>query len=395
MRTVGRYELLEEIGRGGAATVHLARQLDLDRLVALKELRAFSTADPSFARRFVRESRLMSGLNHPNLVTVYDYFEADGAPYIAMEYLAAGSLRACAGRLRFAAVAGAMEGILGGVGHAHAHGIVHRDLKPENVLVTDLGGVKVADFGIAKAINSLQTAITATGTTIGTPTYMAPEQALGRQLGPPADLYSIGIMAFELLAGRPPFGDAEPVAILMRHVQDEAPPLATMAPSTPPAVAEWVAQLLRKAPGERPQSASEAWDGLEEIVLDLLGPRWRRQASLTADGEAPTPTPTRTPRTVARARTVPPTPVAAAATARRHTRSRALPARSLAALLVTALAVAIVAMMVLGSGSAPRDGATRPASATAAGGVRHQPARGVGDSQSDDPSDDEPDGAEP
>ena len=169
VKTVGRYEILRELGRGGMATVHLARQRDLDRLVALKELGAFHAADPSFAQRFVRESRVAGSLSHPNIVTVHDYFEHDGTPYIAMEYVEGGSLRPWIGRMSLAQKSGVLEGILAGLTCGEAQGIVHRDLKPENVMVTSHGQVKVADFGIAKATTNLETGAfqTATGVTVG------------------------------------------------------------------------------------------------------------------------------------------------------------------------------------------------------------------------------------
>src|SRR5215207_10082022 len=284
---VGRYEIREEIGRGGTATVYLAYQTDLRRRVALKELSALSAADPTFARRFVRESWVSASLSHPNLVTVHDYFEADGAPFIAMEYLPNGSLRSRVGVLSLGQVAGVLEAMLGGLAHAHARGVVHRDLKPENVLVTADGGVKIADFGIAKALDSVETALTVTGTTIGTPASMAPEQALAGEIGPWTDLYSVGVMAYELIAGHTRFGDAEPVAILLRHVNEQPPRLARLAPSTPPALSDWVAGMLEKEPADRPGSAAEAWDALEEIVLAALGPRWRREARLPTAGATP------------------------------------------------------------------------------------------------------------
>src|SRR5881275_3342847 len=157
MRNVGRYEILREIGRGGMAFVYLARQTDLDRHVALKELAAFHAADPAFAERFLRESRVAGSLSHPNIVTVHDYFEHEGTPYIAMEYVERGSLRPYVSRMTFAQIGGALEGLLAGLTHAESHGIVHRDLKPENLMVTADGRVKIADFGIAAAATSLQT----------------------------------------------------------------------------------------------------------------------------------------------------------------------------------------------------------------------------------------------
>src|ERR671930_638650 len=257
MKTVGRYEILRDIGRGGMAIVYLARQTDLDRFVALKELGAFHASDPSFAQRFLRESRVAGSLSHPNIVTVHDYFEHEGTPYIAMEYVERGSLRPYVGHMTLAQIGGVLEGLLAGLAQAEQHAIVHRDLKPENLMVTSDGRVKIADFGIAKATNQMQTGafLTATGTTVGTPTYMAPEQAMAQDIGPWTDLYSVGCMAFELFVGRVPFHDSEaPMAILLRH-------------------------------------ANEPWDAFEEIIIGLLGPRWRREARLTERAQTTTPNP--------------------------------------------------------------------------------------------------------
>src|SRR5215207_4396917 len=234
VRTVGRYRILRELGRGGMAVVYLARQTDLDRLVALKELAAFHAADADFARRFIRESRLAGSLVHPNVITVFDYFEHDGTPYIAMEYVARGSLRPYVGRMTLAQIGGVLEGVLAGLAEAERAQIVHRDLKPENLMVTAAGSVKIADFGIAKATQAADTGafVTATGTTVGTPPYMAPEQAMGKgkEVGPWTDLYSVGCMAYELFTGKPPFYDAdEPLAILLRHITERLPPAAEVA----------------------------------------------------------------------------------------------------------------------------------------------------------------------
>ena len=282
-RTVGRYEILEELGRGGMATVFLARQAELDRLVALKELSAFRQADPAFTQRFVRESRLAGSLSHPNIVTVHDYFESDGVPYIAMEYVERGSLRPHIGRVSLTQVAGILEGMLSALEYAERNEIVHRDLKPENVMVTSSGRVKITDFGIAKATGNARNSsfLTDTGTTVGTPNYMAPEQAMGRDIGPWTDLYSVGVMAFEFFVGHVPFRDTEePMAILMRQVSDPIPPANSVNPEVDPAISYWIERLLAKKPEERTQSAAEAWDDFEEIVLDLVGPRWRRSARL-------------------------------------------------------------------------------------------------------------------
>ena len=293
MKTVGRYEILREVGRGGMAMVYLARQTDLDRFVALKELGAFHASDPSFAQRFLRESRVAGSLSHPNICTVHDYFEHDGTPYIAMEYIERGSLRPYVGSMNLAQIGGVLEGLLAGLAHGEQHGIVHRDLKPENLMVTSDGRVKIADFGIAKATNNMQTGafLTATGTTVGTPTYMAPEQAMAQDIGPWTDLYSVGCMAFEMFTGRVPFHDTEaPMAILLRHVNEQIPSVKSIDPTIDQDISDWIEPLLVKDPKQRTQSANDAWDEFEEIIIGLLGPRWRREARLR-EGSAQFDTP--------------------------------------------------------------------------------------------------------
>jgi predicted Ser/Thr protein kinase len=289
IREVGRYEIVREIGRGGTAVVYLARQTDLDRSVALKELGAFRASNPAFVERFLRESRLTGALNHPNIVTVHEYFEHDGTPFIAMEYLERGSLRPYVRRLDVTQIAGVLEGLLAGLAHAASHGVVHRDLKPENVMLTSTGGVKIADFGMAK-VRELHAAeeLTASGTTVGTPAYMAPEQALGAAVTPRTDLYSVGVIAYELLAGRVPFDQAEaPMAIMLRHLNEEAPPLLELMPELDPQLAAWVERMLAKRPEDRPAGAADAWDELEELVIGSEGPRWRRRSRVVEPGAAP------------------------------------------------------------------------------------------------------------
>jgi tRNA A-37 threonylcarbamoyl transferase component Bud32 len=291
LKRVGRFDLLEVIGRGGAAVVYLAVQRDLQRNVALKELAPYHLADSSFAQRFVEESRLAGAMNHPSVVTVHEYFEDGSVPYIAMEYLPYGSLRHYVGRLSLAQVAGVLEAVLAGLSHGEAHGIVHRDLKPENLLVSFDGRVKIADFGVARAYSKAATraVVTVTGTTIGTPAYMSPEQALGGDLTPATDLYSLGVVTWELLAGRVPFEQRDtPVAVLFRHVHEPVPSVTTVAPDVDERISSWLDQMLAKRPEDRFQSAEAAWVELEDIVIELLGPRWRREARLVLD-DAPAP----------------------------------------------------------------------------------------------------------
>jgi serine/threonine protein kinase len=289
-RMVGRYEILRELGRGGMATVYLARQIDLNRLVALKELAALRRSDASFAQRFLREARLAGSVTHPNVVTVYDLFEHDGTPYIAMEYAERGSFRPYVGQLSLSQLGGMLEAVLSGLTAAEKQGIVHRDLKPENLLVSEAGRVKISDFGIAKATNSVNTelALTSQGATVGTPNYMAPEQALAQDLGPWTDLYSLGIIAFECFIGLPPYGDTEePLAVLMRQVNEPIPLVNELDPGIDPRLASWIDWLVEKEPSERPESASQAWDELEDTLIALLGPRWRREAALPQLADVP------------------------------------------------------------------------------------------------------------
>jgi Protein kinase domain/FG-GAP-like repeat/FG-GAP repeat len=271
------------------AVVYLAYQPALDREVALKRLE-LDLDDMAITQRFVREARLAAALDHPNVVTLFDFFEHGGMPYIAMEYVSGGSLRPLVGDLRLPQVYGVLEGVLNGLGHAEEHEIAHRDLKPENILITGRGGVKIADFGIARAYNVLTGQLTGTSTAIGTPAYMAPEQAQSQQLGPYTDIYAVGVIAYELLAGRPPFGPGStPMAVLYAHVHHPPPPLADLAPHASPALRRWVEWLLAKAPGDRPASAAHACEALEEIAVAELGPYWRRSAPVKpAHSEHPT-----------------------------------------------------------------------------------------------------------
>jgi hypothetical protein len=312
-RIVGRYEILEPLGEGGMADVFLARQLDLDRLVALKELRILGGADPSLAQRFLREARMAGSLSHPNIVTVHDYFESEGTPFIAMEYMERGSLRPQIGQMSLAQVAGALRGVLAALDYAGQRGIVHRDIKPENVMIGSEGEVKIADFGISKARYAFQSSasLTADGTALGTPNYMAPEQASADEVGPWTDIYATGIVAFEMFVGRPPFADTpQPLVLLMRQVRDPIPLVTDLDPRIDPRIANWIAWLTAKAPADRPQIASEAWDRFEEIVVAMLGTRWQRGSRLLP-GQTGTIHAAAVPLA---AQTIPPAGAAAAAT---------------------------------------------------------------------------------
>jgi hypothetical protein len=220
-----------------------------------------------------------------------------------MEFVDGGTLRPHIGELSLAQTAGVLESVLAGLVHAERHGVVHRDLKPENLMVTSDGRVKIADFGIAKATGALQTGSfqTETGTTFGTPAYIAPEQAMGEAVGPWTDLYSLGVITFEMLVGRTPFYDSDtPMSIVLRHINEPIPPVSELRPDLDPEVSDWVERLLVKDPSRRTHSAAEAWDEFEDLAIDVLGARWRDRSRL---GGPPARTTGALPRTTGRMRT--------------------------------------------------------------------------------------------
>ena len=282
------YDVIRELGRGGMAIVHLARQRDLGRLAALKELAGLNADDPSFAERFLRESRVAGSLNHENVVTVYEYFEDSGTPFIAMELMEGGSLRPLIGELSLPQTARVLEDLLAAIAFAGKAGIVHRDLKPENALITQGGRVKVADFGIAKAALSGQKGLTSEGMTVGTPEYMSPEQAMAKEISTGSDLYSIGCMTYEMLTGRLPFNEGSQAALLMKQVTEPVPDVREVDPLIPESVAKWVARMTEKDPDDRFPDAAAAWEAFEEALLEHVGPLWRRDATLKPASEIET-----------------------------------------------------------------------------------------------------------
>jgi serine/threonine protein kinase len=284
-KTVGKYEIVRKLDSGGMASVSLARQEGMDRYVALKVLHSLPADDPELAARFVNEAKVAGALSHPNIVTMYEHFVAEGRAYIAMEYVPHGSLRPHVQRLTLAQTAGVLEAILAALRHAHARGIIHRDIKPENVLIGEKGVVKLADFGIAKALNSVATQHfqTTAGCTYGTPAYMAPEQALDGQASSASDLYSVGVMAYEMLTRRLPYGRMDrdtPMRMLKGHIDGNFMPADALVPSLDRRLAAWVERMMAREPEDRPADADEAWQALEDIVVDQVGPLWRRDAAL-------------------------------------------------------------------------------------------------------------------
>ena len=266
----GRYRVLGRLGVGGMATVYLAEDSSLGRKVALKVMAERYAEDGEFVERFRREAQAAARLNHPNIIAVYDRGEANGRPYIAMEYLQGRTLKQVIqkeGPLPAErAIAIAMQ-VLAGLRYAHEHGVVQRDVKPHNVLVGDDGRIKVTDFGIAHAGDPQMTEV---GSIVGTAQYLSPEQARGRSVGPQTDIYSLGVVLYEMLAGRVPFEGDSSVAIAMQHVSDAAPPLRSLAPLVTESLALVVAHAMLKDPAQRYGSADEFAADLDRVRRGLV-----------------------------------------------------------------------------------------------------------------------------
>jgi eukaryotic-like serine/threonine-protein kinase len=250
-----RYEIQQRIGRGGMADVFLARDLLLDRLVAIKVLFPEFATDPNFVERFRREAQSAANLTHPNIVAVYDWGKYANTYFMAMEYVQgrtlADILRAN-GHVNSVQAAEIANEVAAALGNAHASGVVHRDIKPANILIGGNGQVKVADFGIARAMNApSENNLTQVGSVMGTATYFSPEQAQGAQPDPRSDLYSLGIVLYEMVAGKPPFSGENPVSIAYKQVHDLPQPLNQLVADVPRPFEAIVAKLLAKDPGMR------------------------------------------------------------------------------------------------------------------------------------------------
>jgi beta-lactam-binding protein with PASTA domain len=262
----GRYRILSKLGSGGMADVYLARDESLGRLVAIKVLKERLAADAEFVERFRIEAQAAASLNHPAIVAVYDRGKAGASPYIAMEYVDGESLKQRVrrkGRLSPDEAAATALAVLGALQVAHARHIVHRDVTSANVLVDEAGGVKVADFGIARMGAS---ALTRTGAMLGTSSYLSPEQAQGRSADERSDLYSLGVVLFEMLTGRLPFSGENDLAVAMQHVSAAPPNPRTLTPGVPEAYAAVVMKALNKQPADRYQNAQEFAAALRAAV---------------------------------------------------------------------------------------------------------------------------------
>src|SRR5438874_6298764 len=287
---IGKYVVKRELGRGGMGAVYLAEQTGLGREVAIKELVQAAAADPIALKRFLREAQVMARTSHPNLVQVYDMEQIQGANYIVLEFVRGKSLRDMLNRgaIPLPQVFAVMHGVLQALDYAHRHAIVHRDMKPENVLMSDEGDVKVADFGIARLTDDSAgpgPTATKTGTTVGTPQYMSPEQVASSKADGRSDLYSAGIMFYELVVGQPPLTASEadgPFTLMAKHVQAPPKPPSVHKPGLDLRLEEVILKSLAKRPEERYQNGQEFDEAMSRIA-DRLCPGWQRSLEPGAD----------------------------------------------------------------------------------------------------------------
>ena len=288
-RYIGKYRVKSELGRGGMGAVYLAEQPGLGREVAIKELIQSAAADPVALKRFLQEAQVMARTSHPNLVQVHDLELIGTVNYIVLEFVRGKSLRDRLNQspIPLPQVFAIMHGCLQALDYAHKHAIVHRDMKPENVLLADEGMVKVADFGIARLTDDTGVGGTATktGTTVGTPQYMSPEQVASSKVDGRSDLYSAGIMFYELVVGQPPFTATEadgPFTLMAKHVQAPPKPPSVHRPGLDMGLEEVILKSIAKRPEDRFQSGHE-FDEAMSKVADRLCPGWQRSLEPGAD----------------------------------------------------------------------------------------------------------------
>jgi eukaryotic-like serine/threonine-protein kinase len=296
---VGRYELEELVGSGGMSNVFRAHDRLLERTVALKILHEQYTRDEDYVERFRREARAVAQLTHPNIVTVIDRGEQDGRQFIVFEYVDGQNLKelSAGGPLDAREAIGLALQVAHALSFAHARGLVHRDVKPQNVLLNDDRQAKVTDFGIARSLDVH--GVTQTGTVLGTSDYIAPEQARGQKVDPKTDIYSLGVVLYELLTGEVPFSGDNFVAVAMRHVSEPPPSVLDHRPDCPVRVDLAVQRAMAKDPADRFASMDELCAELEACLAELDGRDGEGATMIVPPAARPRPTrPQREPRRV-------------------------------------------------------------------------------------------------
>jgi eukaryotic-like serine/threonine-protein kinase len=332
-----RYELEELVGTGGMSTVFRAHDLQLERRVAIKILHEHYAEDPEYLERFRREARAVARLSHPNIVTVIDRGDDGERQYIVFEHVAGENLKELVLRSGRLPVRRALElslAIADGLSFAHEHGLVHRDVKPQNVLLSQEGEVKVTDFGIARSLH-VEHGVTQTGTVLGTGEYLAPEQASGKGVSPATDVYSLGVVLWELLAGDVPFTGENFVAVALRHVNEPPPDLRQRRPDVSPRLEAAIERALAKDPARRFPSMAAFAKELRACLAEV-------------DGKSPPPPPQ---DDAALTLVTPPVRAPARPPARRPSRRRRRAALLYVLLAVVVAGAAFAAVFLLGGSS--------------------------------------------
>ena len=265
--SLGRYQITAQLGTGGMATVYKAYDTRLERYVAIKVIRSEHKQDEGFLKRFEREAKTLAQLSHPNIVKVLDYGEYEGAPYLVMEYVGGGTLKKKGIRRHWVEAARLLAPMARALEYAHQHNIIHRDVKPANFLLTETGVPMLSDFGIAKILQSEETSqLTGTGVEIGTPAYMAPEQGSGKGVDERADIYSLGVVFYEMVTGQTPYQADTPLAVLLMAMNDPLPPPKTYVSDLPDAVEQVLLKALAKNPVHRFQDMGAFAQALEKLA---------------------------------------------------------------------------------------------------------------------------------
>ena len=266
---LGAYRIIEQIGMGGMATVFKAFDPGMKRYVAVKVLPQRYSENSEFVERFQREARVIANLEHPNILPVYAFGEQDGTTYLAMRYLSAGTLKdlLLQKKLSHSETAKMLKDIAAALDFAHSHNIVHRDIKPSNILIDQSGIPYLMDFGLAKILEGT-TALTNSGAVLGTPEYIAPEQALGLKPTPQSDIYALGVMLYEMVTGQVPFQADTPLAVALKHIHDPLPLPREIDPELSPEIENVILKALAKEPSERYENASDLADAFEEAIRD-------------------------------------------------------------------------------------------------------------------------------
>ncbi|HZY40581.1 MAG TPA: serine/threonine-protein kinase, partial [Anaerolineae bacterium] len=268
---VGPYQIMAQLGSGGMATVFKAYHAALDRYVAIKVLHPAFKQDPNFLTRFQREARIVAKLDHPHIVPVYDFSEANGQPYLVMRFIAGETLKArlSAGALMLAEVRRVIKPVADALAYAHGQGVLHRDVKPSNILLTPEGDVFLADFGLARIAQAGESTLSQ-DSLLGTPQYISPEQAQGQSdLDARTDVYSLGVVIYELLVGRVPYQADTPYAVIHDHIYAPLPLPRSIKPDFPEAIERVLLKALTKDRADRYASVSELWSAFERAVNDL------------------------------------------------------------------------------------------------------------------------------